>query len=241
MSEPEVVTLWYGELTLGVPLFGEALPANDAQIETLETLTQVPWRLFLSLTSADGDVSEWLPLLSGDQIRLRDAAGDLAKYIQALVITTTEHVEFDYYEYTCIALEAGDPLTIGSSVYVNVPVPGPTPGPAGGSYATVEELARILLIPTPTAPQAAAMARVLNAAAAEITAYLGLEEALVEPYPDLVVEVNLERAVEHWKQEQSPFGIVVLGGELPPGHAGVNAWRRHARTLLPLKRSWGVS
>jgi hypothetical protein len=110
-----------------------------------------------------------------------------------------------------------------------------------GSYATPEELARILLIPTPTPAQSLAMTRVLNAAATEITAYLGLAEPLVEPYPDLVVEVNLERAVEHWKQEQSPFGIIVLGGELPPGNAGANAWRRHARTLLPLKESWGVA
>jgi hypothetical protein len=109
------------------------------------------------------------------------------------------------------------------------------------SYATAAELARILLIPNPTPAQTEAMDRVLQAAATEITEYLGLDAPLVEPYPALVVEVNLERAVEHWKQEQSPFGIVVLGGELPPGHAGVNAWRRHARTLLPLKKSWGIA
>lgn len=109
------------------------------------------------------------------------------------------------------------------------------------AYAPVAELARILQIGTPTPAQEIALGRVLEAAALEIDSYLGRTSPLPDPPPDLVVEVNLERAVEHWKQEQSPFGIVVLGGELPPGHAGQNAWRRHARTLLPLKQSWGVA
>jgi hypothetical protein len=109
------------------------------------------------------------------------------------------------------------------------------------AYASTAELARILQIQSPSPAQETALGRVLEAAALEIDKYLGLLEPLADPPPALVVEVNLERAVEHWKQEQSPFGIVVLGGELPPGHAGQNAWRRHARTLLPLKESWGVA
>lgn len=108
------------------------------------------------------------------------------------------------------------------------------------AYAEAAELARILLIPNPTPAQEEAFARVLEAAALEIDSYLGRSEPFGDSVPSLVVEVNLERAVEHWKQEQSPFGIVVLGGDLPPGHAGANAWRRHARTLLPLKESWGI-
>jgi hypothetical protein len=109
------------------------------------------------------------------------------------------------------------------------------------AYASTAELARILQLSNPTPAQQVALGRVLDAAAQEIDSYLGLSDpGMPDPPPALVVEVNLERAVEHWKQEQSPFGIVVLGGELPPGHAGQNAWRRHARTLLPLKQSWGV-
>lgn len=108
------------------------------------------------------------------------------------------------------------------------------------AYADAVELARILNLNSPSPAQEAALERVLEAAATEIDRYLGLADPMPEPPPALVVEVNLERAVEHWKQEQSPFGIVVLGGELPPGHAGQNAWRRHARTLLPLKESWGI-
>jgi hypothetical protein len=82
--------------------------------------------------------------------------------------------------------------------------------------------------------------RVLDAAAAEIDSYLGPAAPFEEPYPALVVEVNLERAVEHWKQEQSPFGIVVLGGETAPSYSSRSSWRRHANTLLPLKTSFGV-
>jgi len=107
------------------------------------------------------------------------------------------------------------------------------------AYATTVELARILNL-TPSPAQEVALGRVLEASAEEIDSYLGRAEPFADPPPALVVEVNLERAAEHWKQEQSPFGIVVLGGEMPPGHAGGNTWRRHAKTLLPLKQSWGV-
>ena len=109
------------------------------------------------------------------------------------------------------------------------------------AYATADELARILQLSGPSAAQQAALARVLDAAAAEIDAYLALEEPLVEPYPPLVVEVNLERAVDHWKAEQSPFGIVTAGGDMPPSYSGRNSWRRHANTLLPLKEGFGVA
>jgi len=108
------------------------------------------------------------------------------------------------------------------------------------AYATVAELARILQLNAPSAAQLVALQRVLDAAATEIDKYLGLAEAMPSPPPALVVEVNLERAVEHWKTEQSPFGIVVLGPESLPTYSGRNPWSRHARTLLPLKESWGV-
>jgi hypothetical protein len=109
------------------------------------------------------------------------------------------------------------------------------------AYADVEELARILQLASPTPAQLVAMQRVLDASATEIDAYLARTEPLVEPYPPLVVEVNLERAVDHWKSEQSPFGIVALGGEAPPSYSGRNSWRRHAAALLPLKEAFGVA
>ena len=109
------------------------------------------------------------------------------------------------------------------------------------AYADAAELARILQLGNPSAAQTTALQRVLDAAATEIDKYLGLADPMPDPPPALVVEVNLERAAEHWKQEQSPFGFVVLGGEGLPAHASRDSWRRHAATLLPLKESWGVA
>jgi len=106
------------------------------------------------------------------------------------------------------------------------------------AYASADELARILQLGSPSAAQTTALERVLDAAATEIDAFLGLSVPLTNPYPALVVEVNLERAVDHWKAEQSPFGIV-MGGDTV-SYSSRNSWRRHAYTLLPLKEGFGV-
>jgi hypothetical protein len=78
-------------------------------------------------------------------------------------------------------------------------------------YATVEELARHLSIRNPTTDQEAILERVLTAAAFEIDAELGRYGAFGSPYPDLVVQVNIERAEEHWRQLEAPFGLIALG------------------------------
>jgi len=82
------------------------------------------------------------------------------------------------------------------------------------------------------------MARVLDVAAAEIDAELGT--SFGTPYPALVVEVNLERAVEHWQQQESPFGVIGLGDAVPTMTAR-DSWDRHAHKLAPLKSTWGIS
>jgi hypothetical protein len=109
--------------------------------------------------------------------------------------------------------------------------------PARIAYATVEELAGILRVSTTGREDA--LRRVLEAAAAEIDAELGL----AEPYgaaPPLVTEVNLERAVEHWQQQQSPFAVLGLGGDFGPITVARDTWDRHAHKLAPLKESWGI-
>jgi hypothetical protein len=108
-------------------------------------------------------------------------------------------------------------------------------------YATVEELARILKIRAPSADQEAAMLRVLTAAAFEIDSELDRTGSFGSPYPDLVVEVNLERAVEHWRQQESPFGLIGLGAELPAERTARDSWERHAHKLAPLKQQWGLA
>jgi len=107
------------------------------------------------------------------------------------------------------------------------------------AYATADELARILQLTGPSAAQTAALDRVLDAAAAEIDQYLARTAPLAEPYPPLVVSVNLDRAEDIWKSEQSPYGVV-MGGDATPSYPGRNSFRRHANRLLPLKEGFGV-
>jgi hypothetical protein len=108
-------------------------------------------------------------------------------------------------------------------------------------YATVEELARHLSIRSPTAEQEVILERVLTAAAFEIDAELGRYGTFGSPYPDLVVQVNIERAEEHWRQLEAPFGLIALGVDVPAERTGQNSWERHALKLAPLKQTWGLA
>ena len=111
------------------------------------------------------------------------------------------------------------------------------------TYSTVDELFRLVRIPTPTPEQLAAGERVLDAASGEVDSEIG--RADTDPPLDgwqlaLAEEVTVERAVEHWQQGQSPFGVIGFGTDVPI-HTGQNSWRRHKLKLLPLKRSFGVA
>ncbi len=107
------------------------------------------------------------------------------------------------------------------------------------AYGTVDELARILKLRAPTAAQELAMTRVLEAAALEIDSEIGLDAPYADP-PQLVIEVNLERAVEHWAQQEMSFGIIGLG-DAGAIRTSTNTWDRHAAKLAPLKQRWGIS
>lgn len=105
-------------------------------------------------------------------------------------------------------------------------------------YATTSELALILRVVE--ADNLVPLTRVLVAATGEIDAEIGLDSGYSSP-PSLATEVCLERAVEHWQQMKSPFGILGLGGEQPATHVGRDSWDRHAHKLAPLKESWGLA
>lgn len=110
-------------------------------------------------------------------------------------------------------------------------------------YASVSELAAILRVNV--SQRHASLLRVLEAAAAEIDSEIGTADITGAelPYttpPALVSEVNLERAVEHWRQMQSPFGIIGLGDETSV-YTARDSWDRHSHKLAPLKGSWGIS
>lgn len=110
--------------------------------------------------------------------------------------------------------------------------------PLGTPYATVDELA--LLLRVDSVKRRESLERVLAAAAYEIDQEVGNLTPYSNP-PPLAVEVNLERAVEHWKQMESPFGLVGLGGVETPGFTAKDTWARHAAKLAPLKLSWGLA
>ena len=110
-------------------------------------------------------------------------------------------------------------------------------------YASVSELARLVRVSA--TDRHASLLRVLESAATEIDAEIGSPDinGNTLPYtapPSLVTEVNIERAVEHWQQMQSPFGILGMGdaGAL---YTARDSWDRHALKLAPLKGSWGIS
>jgi hypothetical protein len=110
-------------------------------------------------------------------------------------------------------------------------------------YATVSELADVL---NQSATQRHdALFRVLTSASDEIDHEIGTADkrGVVLPYsapPAIVREVCLERAVEHWQQEQSPFGITNLGDDLAM-YTARDSWDRHAHKLAILKGSWGIA
>jgi len=110
-------------------------------------------------------------------------------------------------------------------------------------YASVDELARLLRVSA--ADRHDSLMRVLKAAAEEIDSEIGTADisGAATPYsnpPALAREVNLERAVEHWQQMQSPFGIIGIG-DLGATYTARDSWDRHAHKLAPLKGSWGIA
>jgi len=112
-------------------------------------------------------------------------------------------------------------------------------------YASVDELATLLRVSASS--RHASLMRVLKAAAVEIDKEIGAIDidGTTTPYsnpPPLVRVVNLERAVEHWKQAQSPFGLVNVG-DVGSMYTARDSWDRHAHKLAVLKgeSGWGIA
>src|SRR5215831_21157733 len=101
------------------------------------------------------------------------------------------------------------------------------------AYTTVAELQRVLRIDTPTAAQTTAMQRVIDAAATEINWELALAADASPPSP-IIVDVNLDRAVELWRLNWSPgFGAIPVGPDNVPVITARDGWYRHRLRLLP--------
>jgi hypothetical protein len=110
-------------------------------------------------------------------------------------------------------------------------------------YADVTELAQLLRVNA--SQRHDSLLRVLKAAAHEIDSEIGTADinGVSLPYsnpPAIVREVNIERAVEHWQQMQSPFGIIGIGDENAT-YTARNSWDRHGHKLAVLINDFGIA
>jgi hypothetical protein len=140
--------------------------------------------------------------------------------------------------YRVVFLDAADNFALPTYPVQNVASDRPV-------YADVNELARILRINNPTAAQHAAMRRVLETASGEVDFEIGTADVNDTPLPygdppALVQEVTIERAVEHWRQQEVPWGVIGMG-DTGATYIARDTWDRHAHKLAPLKGSWGIA
>ncbi len=105
-------------------------------------------------------------------------------------------------------------------------------------YATSNELATILHVNATS--NADALNRVLVASAGEIVSETGRDDFSGWEL-DLVAQVNLARAEELWKQMKAPWGVIGLESEFGPTRIARDTFDRHAHTVAPLKRTWGIA
>lgn len=106
------------------------------------------------------------------------------------------------------------------------------------AFATAAELATIIHVNATS--KADALNRVLAAAAGEIVAETGRNDFSGWEL-ELVEQVNLARAQELWDQMDKPWGIMGADSEFGTTRLARDTFGRHAITLAPLKRSWGIA
>jgi hypothetical protein len=214
-----------------------------AQVITFEGYTPAPRTDGLPWTQArideadtslgDSVTGDWLTI---DTVDLDPVDAD-PSLPQPHTITTELASDTAGLWYRIVFLDASGDFGLPTTPVQNVVSATP--------YATIGELARILKLrpPRPTDAERAAMERVLITAAGEIDAEVNRAADLPLAGWELALaaEVNLERAVEHWRQQESPFGIIGLGAEFGATHTARDSWERHAHKLAPLKGQWGLA
>jgi hypothetical protein len=108
------------------------------------------------------------------------------------------------------------------------------------AYATIDQLADALRTSV-SAKNSAWLQSSLDAAAAEIDHTLDrpADQPLPDPPPALATTVNVARAIEWYKANDSAFGAVGfadIGVLVAPGVP----FKRHANSLIPLKIQFGI-
>lgn len=192
----------------------DGIPWSEVRVEESDT------------TTYDPDVTVWTQI---DVIALSPIDSDPTQPQSRDVTTSNASDDMDLW-YRLIFADAG-----GATLLPTYPIQNSAARP---TYATVEELAGLLGVNAVV--NFPSLRRVLQAAAHEIDTEVGLTTPYGSP-PPLAVEVNLERAVEHWRQMKAPFGIIGLGPELGSSFTAQNSWERHAQKLASLKEVWGIA
>lgn len=212
-----------------------------AQVITFTGYTPSPRYDSLPWTEArieEGD-SEEGPWTQIDVFTLSPVDADPTTPASRSFTTELASDEFDLWYRVVFADASGDLLQPTTPVQNTV---SDVVFAQAAAYADSTELARILKIRAPSTDQVAAMDRVLLTAAGEINSEIGrVNSDLTGWQLSLATEVNLERAVEHWRQQESPFGLVGLGPELGSAFTSRDSWERHALKLAPLKDEWGLA
>src|SRR5262245_28102136 len=198
----------------------------------------------MNMTTPGEDVYQFLARLPvGTSLYLQDFNNHTL--YAAYRSTAAPAAQTGYWQIPVAYLGAGSPL-VGQKILLALFAPDeqtPPPPYVSHAYATTDQLAALLNLTAPTTAQTEGMQRVLDAAAAEIDWEIpyNTDSPAPSPPPPLVVQVNLARAVELWKEAWTGFGIVPLGPDVVPVVTARDSWHRHARTLAPLKTEWGVA
>lgn len=191
----------------------------------------VPWTEVEIFETDDPDTGTWTLI---DTITLDPVDADPS--LPASRDFTTENGTAVNQWYRIVFLDGTGDQTEPSAAMHNI-------ASAVTAYATIDELARILHIRTPTDAQTAAMKRVLLAAAGEINMEINLadDDALEGWERDLCEQVNLDRAADLWRHTESIPGVLGVVDEAVPSTPGRYSWERYAQRLSPLKRQWGLA
>lgn len=115
---------------------------------------------------------------------------------------------------------------------------------AGSTYATTDDLFRVLKVRTPSDDQINAAIGDLNTATLEINAEIDLSDTsapLTSDQLDLCRGVCIDRAADLWRHRESAPGILGVVDEGVPSTPGRYSWARYAARLSVLKDQWGVA
>jgi len=111
------------------------------------------------------------------------------------------------------------------------------------SYATTDDLFRVLKVRTPTSDQTAAAQGDLDTATIEINDEIDFAapSLLTAEQQELCRGVCLDRAADLWRHRESAPGILGVVDEAVPSTFGRYSWERYAQRLAPLKQQWGLA